>query len=196
MYNHNSEYASIEDTLTIIHTYVTDDIVKSHLFLLEPLAWAAYVEGRPEEMAEFLDRYYRQFPKIVLQTPQSAITRYSLLCMDYRESMKDVTRTMKKLTFIKGAKITSPSISQNLPFFHRSFRDLSEYALDTEENLLLWTKTIGVLLLEESGTLIDSIRAGLAYEQGNLAAAHEFALSACAKRKDSFAPEIQFCSFM
>jgi LuxR family maltose regulon positive regulatory protein len=44
--------------------------------------------------------------------------------------------------------------------------------------------------------LENLIRGGLAYERGELNAAYEYALSATACLKDSFAPEMQFCAYM
>ena len=196
MYNYNSPYASVEDTLSVIHVSVSGSIVKKHPFLLETLAWAAFAEGRGAEMEKYLDRYFKQLPKIILQNPASVYTAYFLHMMDYRSSITDLTKNLQKLPVSLFSGANTPSITQNMPFFHRSSRDFTECIHDTENKLLILRKTAGVLIGEEYDCLEELLRAGLAYECGDLNAAHESALSSHAKLKFNFAPEIKFCSFM
>ena len=196
MYNYNSPYAAIEDTLSIIRLSVDGSIVNEYPFLLEVQAWVAYIEGRGADMESYLDRYFKLLPKIILKHPASAQTALLLRCMDYRNSMIEITRSLKKLPLKLFGQSNTPSLSQNMPLFHRSGRDFSEYARDTENNLHMLKKTIGVLVGEEYDMIGNLIRAGLAYERGNLGLAQELALSASVEMKDSFAPEIQFCSYM
>jgi LuxR family maltose regulon positive regulatory protein len=196
MYNYNSPYAAIEDTLSIIRISVNGSIVDEYPFLLEVQAWAAYVEGQSADMEKYLDRYFKQLPKIIIFHPASVQTAMLLRCMDYRNSMIDVTRSLKKLPLRLFGQSNTPSLSQNMPHFHRSGRDFSEYASDDAANFTLLRKTIGVLVGEVYGFVEDLIRSGLAYERGNLASAYELALSANTKLKESYAPEIQFCAYM
>jgi LuxR family maltose regulon positive regulatory protein len=195
MYNYNSPYAAIVDTLSVIRLSVDELIVSEHPFLLEVQAWAAFVEGRGEAMEGYLDRYFKQLPKIIIKNPASAQTALLLKCMDYRNSMIDVTKSLKKLPLNLFAHANTPSLSQNLPLFHRSGRDFSEYVFNTDENLVLLRKTIGVLVREYS-VAEDLIRGGLAYEQGFLNKAYDCALSASVNLKDEYAPEIKFCAYM
>ena len=196
MYNYNSPYASIEDTVSIIHMSVDGSITDDYPFLLETEAWAAYVEGRASDMENYIDRYFKQLPKIILQHPASAQTALLLRCMDYRNSLTDISNSLKNLPLKLFAQANTPSITQNMPLLHRSSRDYSEFMADMDKNFLKLRKTIGVLIGEEYDVMEDIVRAGLAYEQGNLHSAHELALSANAKLKDNFSPEVKFCAFM
>ncbi|MDR0271714.1 MAG: hypothetical protein LBI27_00140, partial [Clostridiales bacterium] len=197
MYDYNSPYAAVEDTLSIIRLSVDRSIADEYPFLLEVLSWAAYVEGRAEELQNLLDRYYKLFPKIVLQNPRSLITRVVVDCMDPRISMVDISKGLRKLPFKRGAKATTPSVTQSLPLFHRSGREFStEYAFDTEENLKLLGKTVGLLMNDEYPIIEDLIRGGLLYERGNLDEAHEYAISAIVKIQENFAPEFKFSAYM
>lgn len=197
MYNYNSPYAAVEDTLAIIRLSVNDSIVDDYPFLLEVQAWAAFVEGRGSDMEAYLARYFKQLPKIILLNPASAQTALLLRCMDYCNSMVDVTKSLKALPLKLFAKANTPSISQNMPLFHRSSRDFSEYALTGAElNFALLRKTIGVLVGDEYDVIEYVIRSGIAYECGSLNEAYELALTANIKLKDNFAPEIKFCSFL
>jgi len=196
MYNYNSPYASIEDTVAIIHASVNDVLISKFPFLLETLVWAAYVEGRSSDMENYLDRYYKLLPKIILQNPASAQTSMLLRMVDHRNSMIDVTKSLKKLPLKLFSQANTPSLSQNMPLFHRSCKDFSEYVQNLEENLHLFKKTIGVLIGGECETLENLIKAGLTYERGNLNDACEYAISANTNLKENFAPETMFCAYM
>jgi LuxR family maltose regulon positive regulatory protein len=195
MYNYNSPYASIKDTVDIIGQSVDVSLVEEYPFLLETLAWAAFVEGRGSDMEMYLDRYFHKFPKVVLQNPPSAQTAILLRCMDYRNSMLDVAKSLKKLPLRLFAQANTPSITQNMPFIHRSSRDYSEFVVDEKKSLEMLRKTIGVLLGEEYDTAEAVLRAGLAYERAEFNDAYRHAVAASAQVKPHFSPEIQFCSY-
>jgi LuxR family maltose regulon positive regulatory protein len=196
MYNYNSPYASVEDTVAIIRLSVDKAVVDDYPFLLETLAWAAFVEGNGEEMEGHIDLYFSQLSKVVLQNPISTLTSVLLRFMDYRNSLIDVLQSVKKIPFKGFASANTPSITQNLPFFHRSSRDFSEMLSDEKNSFKLLRKTWGAMLKDEYEVIEKCIYAGFAYERGDLGMAHELALSACATIKEHFAPEVQFCTYM
>jgi len=196
MYDYSSPYASIGDTLYDIHSSVTDTVVEKHPFLLEVQAWSAFVEGRADDFEKLIDRYYKLFPQIVLQRPRSVIVLALLRCADYRKSLIQLTKTIHTIPFIGNIRAFTPSVTQNMPFFHRSSRDLSEYVFDTEKNISLLEKTIGAIVGEEFGVMKECIFAGLLYEKGDLDEAHEHALAACADIPVSCSAEVRFCAMM
>ncbi|MCL2055367.1 MAG: LuxR C-terminal-related transcriptional regulator [Oscillospiraceae bacterium] len=196
MYNYNSPYASIEDTLNIIQLSVSSALVEKYPFLLEVQAWAAFTKGDHKAMEAYLDEYYSKIAQIILQNPKSAQMYVVLRCMDYRISLIEHTKHLRKISFVFGNKLESPSISQSMPFFHRGGRDFSEYAFNTEENLELLRKTIGKMVKEELNMIINSLRAGISYEKGHIEEAYSYAVSANADIRDEFAPELKFCAMM
>jgi len=152
------------------------------------------VDGFAEEFEKFTDRYYKLLPKIILKTPRSVITQMLIRCMDFRNNLPDTIKALKMVSFKSSLKAFTPSISQSLPLFHRSVRDLSEISFDTEKSIELSEKTLGAVIGEEYAVIIECIRAGIFYERGDIINAHEHALIACAKIKDGYAAEIKFCS--
>ena len=196
MYDYNSAYASIEDTLYAIHSSVNDSIVEKHPFLLETQAWAAYVEGRAEDFENILDKYYKLASKIILKNPRTALNLIMLRGLDYRESLIHTTKTIRMVPFKGAIKAPTPSISQNMPFFHRSFRDLSEYVFEPGKNMNLLEKTMGVIIGAEFEPMKSCIYAGLYYEKGNLHEAHEHALAAGASIPEGCSAEIMFCAMI
>ena len=194
--SHKSPSASIKETLQIIRMSVNDSIVKKHPFLLEVQAWSAYVEGRADEYEMYLDRYYKQFPKIVMQNPRSVINMAQFRCIDYRISLIQTMKTILLMP-LKGNIIAStPSITQNMPVFHRSCRDFSELSLEMDRNIELFGKSIGVVVGEEFNVVKECLYAGFHYERGNLFEAEEHAMAACANIPDNCSAEIIFCAMM
>jgi len=196
MYDYRSLAASIEDTLYTIKLSVNDSIVEKHPFLLEVQAWASFVEGRSDDFEKTLDKYYKNSAKIILKNPRSALILILLRCLDYRKSFVEVIKTVRMLPFKGIIRAPTPSITQNMPFFHRSFRDLSEEGLDIDKNMKIFDKNISVLFGEEYAVMRDCLYAGIFYEKGLLSEAHEHALAACASTQNKCSAEIKFSAMM
>ena len=196
MYNFNSPYASIEDTLAIIHMSVSESLIKKTPFLIETLAWAAWIEGRNTDLSNYLDTYFKKLPKIILQNPTSATTALVMRIMDTRIDFIDITKLLKKFPLRLFTGVNSPSISQNMPLAHRCSRDFSEYILHKEDGFSLLRQTLGLLMKDEYDAAEFAIRAGLYYECGNLDKALELAFLAKRNMHSDFAPEVQFCVLM
>jgi LuxR family maltose regulon positive regulatory protein len=196
MYDYNSPYASIEDTLYVVRSTVNDSIVKKFPFLLEVQAWGAFVEGRTEELETVLDKYYKLSPVIIMKNPRSAVTLVFLRCMDYRESFVQTMKTLKRIPFKGNFKAAMPSLTHNMPLFHRSSRDFSELVHDIEKNITLFLKSFEAVLGDETKVIAEAVRAGLLYEKGSLNEAHEHALTACSNITGDCSAEIKFCAMM
>ena len=197
IYDYNAPYvSSIEDTLDIIHLAINEELIARYPFHLEALAYAAWLEGRGEDMAAYLERYFKLLPRIIIRNPASASTALMMKSMDYRNSFIDLTKQFKKLPLKLFTSANTPSLTQNFPLLHRSARDFSEYRTNPEQDLPLLYKTFGLFYKTERDTLIHSLRAGHSYECGNLDGALELAFVAKANMQNTFAPEIQFCCWM
>ncbi|MCL2108447.1 MAG: LuxR C-terminal-related transcriptional regulator [Oscillospiraceae bacterium] len=196
MYDYKSTYASVEDTLYTVRIAVTDAMVEKHLFLLEVQTWAAFVEGRADDMERYMDRYYKLFPKIVLQNPRSAIIMIFIRSIDHRTNIIKTFKTLRLVPFKGTIRAYTPSVTHSMPLFHRSSRDYSEVAVDVERNIELLEKTVGVVFGAEFPVIRDSLVAGFNYERGNLDQACEYALGACASIPEGCSAEMKFCAMM
>ena len=196
MYNYNSPYASIEDTADIIRRSVDDSLLEEYPFLLETVIWADFVEGCGTEFERRLNNYYKVFPKNILQNPLSILLLIMLRVLDYRNSWADITKTLNNFPFKSLAGAPTPSVSQNLPFFHRSYRDFSEYMIETDKHKKQFVNAVTALFGQEGVVMIDCIYAGFHYEKGDFDKAHQYAITANANVTDEFAPEIKFCAQM
>jgi LuxR family maltose regulon positive regulatory protein len=196
MYDYNSSYTSIEDTLYTIHTALNDAIVEKHPFLLEVQAWAAFVEGRAAQFETYLDKYKKLSPKIIVSHPRSALIRLLLKGLDYRSHLIDVIKSWRFIPFKGSIKAPTPSVSQNLPYFHRSFRDFSDCFIEMDKNMPMLKKTIGIIFDDEYNVMEECLYAGYYYETGSFGPAYEHALAAVTKISQNCSPEIRFCAKM
>jgi LuxR family maltose regulon positive regulatory protein len=194
MYDYNSPYAAVEDTLHTVRFSLSEAIVKKHPFLLEVQAWSAYVEGRASDFEQSLSKYYRLLPRIILKTPRSVITNVLLRCVDYREDFVNILKKLRLVPFKGSIKAFTPSITQGIPYFHRSCRDFSDISNDMVKNLTLGDKTIGLIIGAEYPVIKESIFAGLHYEKGNMHEAQEHAFAANANIRAGHSIEIRFCA--
>ena len=198
MYDYNSNFASIEDTLDIIHKAISEPLLEAYPFLLEVKAWAAFVEGRGQDFEDCLDKYYRIFPKLVLSNPRMVITGALLKCIDYRLDCIPLMKQLRRIP-LKGLvdiRAFTPSISNNLPHFHRSVRDFSELAGEAEENISWLEKGVGAIIGPEWAVIKECLAAGFLYEKGELGVASERAFMACGHISAACSAEIKFCAMM
>ena len=196
MYDNSSAHPLIEDSLEMIRTSLNSAVLERYPFLQELQIWLAYMDGRGEELEAHIDRYMKQIARITIQNPSSLLTSAVVRCVDYRNSLIAVTKKLSKLPPLRFNQDNTPPITQSLPLFHRSGRDFSEYVHDTDKNVRLLSKTLSAVV-GDAATVIESLlRGGLAYEQGDLAAAHQLALKALDDMADDLAPEFKFSAHM
>ncbi|MCL2078901.1 MAG: LuxR C-terminal-related transcriptional regulator [Oscillospiraceae bacterium] len=194
--SHKSPYASVEDTVNSVRKVIDEAVLSRHPFCLEPLIWVAFVDGCPDDMKNYYDRYWTALPKIIIKNPRSLLTSMLLKILDYRNGFADVLANIKVPPFGRFKNVTTISLTQNMPFFHRSFRDFTEFASDTEHKLTLFRKTLRNIFINDYDIVEHSIRAGIAYERSDLDAALRHSQNAIAATTKEAAPEIWFCAYM
>jgi len=105
-------------------------------------------------------------------------------------------KTLRRIPFKGHFKVATPTITFNMPHFHRSSRDFSELALDMDKSLALVEKSFSDILGDEFAIIRECLYAGFHYERSCLDEAHEHAMTACAKLPDGCSAEIKFCAMM
>jgi len=116
--------------------------------------------------------------------------------IDYRESLVDMMKITSMLNFEKGSRVTAPSLTQNLPYFHRSNKDFSEIALNIETYMPLLFKGMGAYLGREFEVLAECLYSGFRYERSELSEALKHALEACSAISGESSAETRFCAMM
>ena len=196
LYDYDSRYSSIESTLDIIYTSITDSYVERFPFLIEIQVRAAFAEGRAEDLESLLDRFYNQSPTVFLKNPRLFITMGLMHCIDYRKDFVRILKTLKRIPFKNAVQISSPNITCNMPLFHRSSRDFSDITLNLDQNLRLLENGFGSFFKDKLPIMCECIHAGFSYEQGDMNAALEHAVKACSNINSECSPEIKLCAMM
>lgn len=197
--------------------------LRKHPYLLTLFAWYHYLAGEIRPFMAFLDALYAKLPDIraghrafqegcaMLATldPRRPPTGKSgellaelaaQLAVETQAGTGDRNgqgeRSEQDGGSETGPAIQSASLSQNLPFMHRSNRDYSAYVLDVEENMAAFGATFKPYLREDYQAIEALLRAGLAYEQNRLEDALAEAEHAFAAMTESTATELRFSAVM
>lgn len=184
-----------EQVMNAVRSSLDEEILDRYPHLYYMMAFTARNEGRIEDFKVYADYYYQNYSRIAEQNPELAHNIFFLYSMDFRLTLNDIvkaafnTKVPVKFQGVRG------SATLYLPFYHKSYRDFAELLTgNAEESIDSLGKVLGPLLGDECPMLINCIKGGLYYEQGNLLSAQKFALSAIAELKNSFAPESKFCA--
>ncbi|MDL2234082.1 LuxR C-terminal-related transcriptional regulator, partial [Ruminococcaceae bacterium OttesenSCG-928-L11] len=187
----------IDEATTMARKLLKGPLLEEYPFLYSTRGWVAYLDGEAEEMANSFDRYYALFPQIAQQTPGQESTLMLVRCLDYRTPMHELAAQVVQMPFKPPMGPASGTISQNMPLFHRSSRDFSEYAVnDMNAEVSQLKAAIGDLFGAEQDMLEECLKAGLLYEQGDLNEAHRLAISANSRIQDGTAAESRFCAMI
>jgi len=124
-------------------------------YALMAMAYEAYLNGKTEEQALYTDA--------LLKISENA-NEFEIFCItvyDHRVSVSDILEKFKLSSSNLFHLI--PSITQELPFIHRSFRDFSELALLDEKEILSLFQNVPQWLCP----FMNAVFAGIHYEKGN-----------------------------
>ncbi|MDR0306902.1 MAG: LuxR C-terminal-related transcriptional regulator [Chitinispirillales bacterium] len=195
------QHTPIEDILFFTKLFINDPIVEKYPFLLSLQAEAAFADGNALAFERYADKYCAIPPEFNLQKSIFAAKMAVIRSIDYRNSRIELTKThhnppLSHLQPKETVKMPVFTISLNAPFFHRSVRDYSEYAFETDKNIELLEKSIGAFVGDEFIIAKSCICAGIHYEKGNLNEALKFAVSANTNLQETFVPELKFCAKM
>jgi LuxR family maltose regulon positive regulatory protein len=162
-------------------------------YLLYLIIWSAIIEGRAEEAALLLDRYYEMQPEIEKLYPVHEYTISHMRIIDHRLPLKQFIREAAGTPDFISLKRIRGTITMNMPFIHRSICDFSEFALEGDMEADT-AKLAGWLVGEEKGILFKCLASELYLEQGFPEKAHAFAHDANADINNFTAPEFKWCA--
>lgn len=152
-----------------------DAFIQETPHLLATRIYAAYLAGDALVFTRWVDRMIKQMPQIAARSPELAESFSFVNSLDFRVPMfSHAAQTAQMLERMppsapdeeKQAARTI-SVTQNLPLFHRSMRDYSEYHALRGEDLVLLRKSFGVMIGPEYAIMEHCLVGGLLYEQGN-----------------------------
>lgn len=186
-----------EQIMQVVHDTLGEEVTRQYPFLYYMMAYTARSEGKINDFQKYADLYYANYPRIVQRNPELAHNIFFLYAMDSRYTLLEIAKMAKDSQVSETFQGVRGSATLYFPLYHRSFRDFSEMLPgDIDTGVAMLSQTLGMLLGEECGMLLDCVRSGLYYEQGDLQHARELALSAAAAMQGGFTPESKFCTMI
>ncbi len=186
-----------EQVMYVVRNVLDEEAARQFPHLYYMMAFTARNDGRLQDFRYYADQYYGNYERITQRTPKLAHNVFFLYLMDFRFSVQDIVEmAMKKPPTVEFQGVRGTA-TLYFPFYHRSFRDFSEFfAGDVDAAADMLDAYFGSFLGEEREMLVECTRAGLYYEKGELQKAKVAALTAFSKMEQGFAPESRFCVFM
>ncbi|MCL1808934.1 MAG: dockerin type I domain-containing protein [Clostridiales bacterium] len=160
--------------------YMPVSFIRENPFLIVECCCAALWGGDIPDFFYWKDKLDEKLPEIAEKYPDLLETAGFLGSLDPRVPMLGYAERLAVMMPSMGARETDSAstntVTHNLPFFHRSMRDLSEVYELKEEDLRLLRNTFGVMIGEDYKVMEHSLIAGIYYERGELLLAANHAM--------------------
>ena len=181
--------------------FLTIEFITENPYLIGVQAVNAYRNSDVETFFYFLDVIHQKLPEFVSQYPELLETASFVFSLDFRIPIREyVKQNIETMTLFLESKPASDShiltLTQNLPFFHRSMRDFSEYYELRENDLALFTKTFGFAVGSNYKVIKQSLISGMYYEAGDLIKAVYHAMDGYLACEKGMHPETLFSANM
>ncbi|MCL2096329.1 MAG: LuxR C-terminal-related transcriptional regulator [Oscillospiraceae bacterium] len=206
VYNESTENISVEATCNLIGRYILSlprSFIEENPFLIVECSVISFLNGNPDEFLYYRDILERKMPEIAENYPDLLETAGFLFSLDWRVPMVEYAKSLLEMMGLmretenkNKASARTNTVTQNLPFFHRSMRDYSEIYELKEEDLRLFRNTFGMMIGEDYKIMEQSLIAGIYYERGELVKAMRFALNAYFSCGEDTHPETVFSAAM
>lgn len=167
-FSHNAKANSEMSKIYFINK-LPSGILEENPFLYVSCAWCAFLFSDAKSMYHYLDRLYERIRDIYGEYKEFLGSVILLFAIDPRYSfIQQVAKFKAGIPFKAGNPDIPKSLAHNMPYFHRTYRDYSHYALDTEVHLNEFRHTVHALLGDDYPVIESRIRAGLFYEKNLL----------------------------
>jgi LuxR family maltose regulon positive regulatory protein len=145
-----------------------------------------------------LDNFYRNLPDIAAQYPDIVTKIKIVLAGDHRVPMHKYIDWLQNTAPEAQKQNIVPiyTLTANLPFFHRSLRDFSDYCKLKEEDFELFDNTFGSMVGDNYKVIKHCLIAGIHYEKGELFDAARHALIGHNAYEDGMHAEMHFSANM
>jgi LuxR family maltose regulon positive regulatory protein len=156
-------------------------------------AWCALLFSGAENLFYYLDKIYERIRDIVAENKAFLEVVIFLYTADPRYTFTEQLSKLQAAAPLEVDPRNVPkTISYNLPYFHRTYRDYSHYALNTEKNFDEFRLVFSPLLGNHYSIVESGIRAGLLYEKSQI----KDSLQLVERNPDTDSAELVFLSKM
>ena len=177
------------------------EFIEKDPLLIIHCSYTSYLIGNSDKFLLYKDILNKKLAEMAEKYPDFVGTYFFMNGLDYRTSLKNICEEivealaqMPPPDAEKPDNVATNSITQNLPYFHRSMRDYSEFNELAERDLVLLDATFGVMIGNDWQSMKSSLIAGIYYERGELMNALNHALAAYNSCESGMHPETVFVS--
>ena len=152
-----------------------EEMLRENPCLYVSCAWCALLFSDAENLYFYLDQLNERLWDIVSENTGFLGIIIFLYTVDPRHTfMEQLVRLRTAVPLVANPTYIPRSLSHNMPYFHRTYRDYSHYALHTEEKFAEFRLVFLPLLGSHYAIIESGIRAGLLYDQNRLKEALTF----------------------
>ena len=196
---------SVEVRLNFVQRYVMNlsgEFIAGNPFIASKCAVAAYHNGETEVFLRYMDLLHAKMPEIEAKHPELIENLLFICSLDFRVPLKQCAARVEEKMRARGwtgggSEARAVTITQNLPFFHRSMRDYSaEFHELKEEDLALLGRTFGAMVGKNYEVMGPLVVGGIYFEKGEMLEAAHQALAAYRACREGMHPESFFASYM
>ena len=200
-FNENTAVFPVEQNVHFTMQYVIDlpsDFINKNPYLISECLFMDYLNGNTKDFLKHEDILYKMIPGIMKNFPEHMETVVFESALDFRiplnEYIKQIEPALPSFKKTKNDAVAhTNTITQNLPFFHRSMRDYSEYYELKPADIKRIRNTFGMMIGRDYEIMEQLIYAGLYYEKGNLLDALRHAINGYNAYKEDMNLETFFC---
>lgn len=163
-------------------------------YVLISHTWYYFLLGDVERFCVFLDRLYAKLPEIFEHYRPFFEHGLLMTALDFRRPIHGMAGllTPQMLVEIAQRNAKTTTLTENLPFIHRSHRDYSDFAVDIEGNMLTADQVFPAILAENYPCMSKALRAMLYYEKNMLNEAKAYSAQAISQLLPSTVAELRF----
>ena len=207
LYNNKTSVMSVLNRLDFFKQHVlslSPAFIAENPYLVSKCVIAAYYDGDIETYLHYTDILYGREHEISSKHPNLMGSYFFVTNLDFRvplkEGVKKVYRAMSSMprggTAAEPKEAKTTTITQNLPYFHRSMRDFSEYHDLQEKDLTLLRISFGTMIGRDYAVMEPLIPAGIHYERGESLEAARHSLASYNLCRGDTHPETAFSAHM
>jgi len=148
------------------------DILEKNPFLYIICAFSSFLLGNTKKMYYYLDRCYDRINDIEKEYDMFLEGALMVFAVDPRYSFMEQMARFQTDIGLKAKNLNIPktlrSLGHNLPYFHRTFRDFSHYALNMEDHFAEFRLMFFAVLGNDYEIIASGLKSGLLYEKNLL----------------------------
>ncbi|MDL2314161.1 LuxR C-terminal-related transcriptional regulator [Desulfovibrio sp. OttesenSCG-928-C14] len=158
---------------------IPDKMLQENPYLLINYVWYHYLMGQAEPMLRHIDRIYENFENLLVRHNVFMELALLITTLDFRKTPTGIVLEMQHVHNAAGhadRPMQTVTMTENMPFYHRSNQDYSSFALAPDMALDAFSRAFGAILGPDILKIsLAGLRAGILYEQDRLDEAAPYA---------------------